>query len=300
MALALLGSISLILLIRYIGILRELRSLRQQLEEICCGSQIELGVQGRQRQVLALCRKLNELGRQWRQERQQYDKAERQLKQNITSLAHDIRTPLTGAAGYVQLAEECQEPERRIRYLQTAKGRLKELGDMLEELFLYTKLTSEEFEPMIQEIQVLPLLSDCLIGCYHRCEDKGMEPEVEWESEGVRIWADEECLRRMFHNLIQNALVHGRGNLVIRQSGEAKQSLCLTFENRIAEGSAPDPKQIFDRFYKADFSRRKGSSGLGLFIVKELAEKMGGSVEADLEGDWLRIKVRLNAARPLA
>ena len=90
-------------------------------------------------------------------------------------------------------------------------------------------------------------------------------------------------------NLIQNALVHGRGNLVIRQSGEAKQSLCLTFENRIAEGSAPDPKQIFDRFYKADFSRRKGSSGLGLFIVKELMHRMGGDAAAKLNGNLLQI-----------
>ena len=94
----------------------------------------------------------------------------------------------------------------------------------------------------------------------------------------------EECLRRIFHNLIQNALLHGRGGIVIRQTDRR-----LIFENLVSETSKPDPEQIFDRFYKADSARRKGSSGLGMFIVKELAVKMGGSVKAELEGEKLRI-----------
>lgn len=266
----------------------EVRSLCRQLEEVQRGSHMELGVQGRQSHMLALCRKINELLRQQHQTQLQYEKTQRQLKQNITSLAHDIRTPLTGASGYVQLAQECGGDARRKRYLQTALGRIQELGDMLEELFLYTKLTSEEFEPSMQELQVLPLLSECLVGMYHQFEKKGVSPEVELESEGFRVWADEECLRRIFHNLIQNALLHGMGGIVIRQTGNQ-----LIFENTVAETSRPDPERIFERFYKADSAQRKGSSGLGMFIVKELAKKMGGWVEAELQGDVLVIKLGL-------
>lgn len=287
-ALVILGVVCGWLLVQHIRNILELRSLNRQLEELERGSHMELGVQSRQRDILALCRKLNRLQRIHHQEQIQFERAEKQLKQNITGLAHDIRTPLTGAAGYVQLAQECGEPQRQAYYLQVASDRLGELGDMLEELFLYTKLASDEFVPDMSEVQVLPLLSDCLVGLYHRFEEKGISPQVDFAREGFRVRADEECLRRIFHNLIQNMLLHGSGGIIIRQEGNG-----LVFENTVSETSRPDPEHIFDRFYKADSARRKGTSGLGLFIVKELAERMGGSVHALLEGDQLRITVVL-------
>lgn len=281
------GCLCAVLVIRYIGMVLTVRSLNMQLEEIDRGSRMELGVQSRQRDVLALCGNLNRIWQHWYKNRMQYEKAQKQLKQNITSLAHDIRTPLTGAAGYVQLAQECKEAARRERYLQTADDRLKELGDMLEEMFLYTKLTSREFELNLSDIQLLPLLSDCLLGFYRQFEERGISPTVEFETESLRVRADEECLRRIFHNLIQNALLHGRGGLAIRQRGTG-----LVFENLVSETSKPDPGQVFDQFYKADSARRKGSSGLGLFIVKELAEKMDMRVSAGMEGEkfWVALE----------
>ncbi|WP_285824017.1 sensor histidine kinase [Schaedlerella arabinosiphila] len=272
------------LLVQYTRSILEVRSIRRQLEEIERGSRMELGVYSRQREMLALCRKLNELGRQNMQGQIRYEKAQKQLKQNITALAHDIRTPLAGASGYVQLAGECRERGRQEYYLQAAEGRLKELGDMLEELFLFTKLSDTDFEPDMRRLQVLPLLGDCLVGMYLQFEEKGISPEVRFDSEGFRVDADEEYLRRIFHNLIRNALLHGTGNLVITQ-----QEKRLTFENAVSETSRPDTEQIFEQFYKADSARRKGSSGLGLFIVKELMEKMGGGVKAELEQEKLRI-----------
>lgn len=272
------------LLVQYTRSILEVRSIRRQLEEIERGSRMELGVYSRQREMLALCRKLNELGRQNMQGQIRYEKAQKQLKQNITALAHDIRTPLAGASGYVQLAGECRERGRQAYYLQAAEGRLKELGDMLEELFLFTKLSDADFEPDMRRLQVLPLLGDCLVGMYLQFEEKGISPEVRFDSEGFRVDADEEYLRRIFHNLIRNALLHGTGNLVITQ-----QEKRLTFENAVSETSRPDTEQIFEQFYKADSAWRKGSSGLGLFIVKELMEKMGGGVKAELEQEKLRI-----------
>lgn len=285
-AFIMMGCICILLLVQYIRGILAIRALRMQLEEQERGSHMELGVASRQREILALCRNLNQLQRARLQRQMQYEKAERRLKQNITSLAHDIRTPLTGAAGYVQLAQECKDPARQERYLETVSDRLGELGDMLEELFLYTKLTSEEFKLNMCELQVLPVLGECLVGFYRQFEEKGISPEVEFESEGLRILADEECLRRIFHNLIQNALLHGRGGITIRQRGHS-----LFFENLVSETSRPDTEQIFEQFYKADSARRKGSSGLGLFIVKELVNKMNGSVRAELEGETLRIEI---------
>lgn len=286
-ALAISAIINIFLFLRYTGTIYELRSLHRQLEEIEQGSHIELCLQSRQKQMLNICKKLNQILTLHAHRQLHYEKAQKQLKQDITGLAHDIRTPLTGAAGYVQLAQKCGEPSTQQRYLQTALGRLNVLRDMLEELFLYTKLASEESTPELCDIQVLPLLSDCLVGMYQQFEEKGMEPKADFADEGFRVLADEECLRRIFHNLIQNALLHGAGEIVIRQENSS-----LLFENTVSETSRPDPEQIFDRFYKADSARRKGSSGLGLFIVKELAEKMDGSVRAELAMGKLRIILR--------
>lgn len=294
-------------LIQYIRNILEIHSLSRQLEEIERGSHIELTTQSRQKHLLKLCRQLNRLQKLYNQNQIRYEKAEKQLKQNITSLAHDIRTPLTGATGYIQLAQESfYEMEQQTHYLQAAENRMKELEHMLEELFLYTKLTSEEFELTMQEVQVLPLLSDCLVELYWKFEEKKITPEIFFESEGICIWTDEEALRRIFHNLIQNALLHGTGGMIIRQKTvslkethpskssaplPSKQYICLTFENTISETSKPDPNQIFERFYKADSSRQKGSSGLGLFIVKELTEKMNGTIRAELNGETLKMIV---------
>lgn len=268
----------------YLQTRKEIYFLCRQLEEIERGSHMEVAVNCRQKPLLALCRRLNQVLTSRDADRILYERAERQLKQNIVGLAHDIRTPLTGASGYMQLARECGDEDRRERYLCAAGKRLTELGDMLEEMFLYTKLISEDFELSAARVQVLPLLSDCLLGLYARFEEKNVSPEVEFESEGFLVLADEEALRRIFLNLIQNALIHGGGGISITQKGSA-----LVFENPLSEDSHPDTELMFDRFYKADSARRKGSSGLGLFIVRELTEKMGGEVKAEVDEGMLRI-----------
>lgn len=272
------------LCVLYLRVRKEILFLGRQLEEIERGSHMEVTVNCRQKPLLALCRRLNRVLTLKDTDRILYERTEQRLKQNIVGLAHDIRTPLTGASGYIQLAQECGDDGKREHYLHAAGKRLTELGDMLEEMFLYTKLISEDFELSVTKIQVLPLLSDCLLGLYARFEEKGVSPEVEFESEGFLALADEEALRRIFLNLIQNALLHGEGGISITQKGSS-----LVFENLLPEGSRPDPELLFDRFYKADSARRKGSSGLGLFIVRELTEKMGGEVKAELDDGMLRI-----------
>ncbi len=356
----------IILVIALARLCADIRSLCRQLEEIERGSHMELTALTRQNSLLQLCRYLNRILAARDQNHIQYERAEKQLKQNITNLAHDIRTPLTGASGYLQLARECDDAGKRDHYLSVAGRRLEELADMLEKLFLYTKLANEDFtfsDENRKQIQVLPLLSDCLLGFYTKFEEQNIEPEVRFESDGFRVLADEDALRRIFLNLLQNALIHGAGNLVITQQviyntqstqkgnpcpkatsdkimprdkasdksiprdkasdksiprdkapdksmpwDEAPDKSmpwdkasgksmpwetgirgCLIFENSVSENSVPDPEQIFDLFYKADTARRKASSGLGLFIVKELMKRMGGDASAELEGSTLRI-----------
>ena len=272
----------------YVRLRMDIHNLSAQLAEIHRGSHMELSTNSRQKPLLALCRNLNQVLAARDRAHMRYEKAQKQLNQNITSLAHDIRTPLTGATGYIQLAEECENETKKNHYLAAAQKRLTELKDMLEEMFLYTKLTVEDYSLSIEKLQVLPLLGDCLLSFYTKFEDANLEPKVLFASEDFSVQADEEALRRVFLNLIQNALLHGAGNITILQQGNI-----LIFQNSLAPDSLPDPEQIFDRFYKADPARRKGSSGLGLFIVKELIQKMDGQISAALENDCLKISILL-------
>lgn len=280
---------SIYLLIRCIRYRLEMKSLSRQLDELVNGSHMELFVSYKDKTTLEFCQKLNTVVQQQRQKEIRYEKSQKRLKQNISALAHDIRTPLTSATGYLQMGAECPDAEIRTRYLEISSKRLKELKDMLEELFLYTKLSSDGFELSIRPVQVLPLLSECLIGMYQQFEEKGAAPSVEFENEGFLIDADEDCLNRIFRNLIQNALQHGSGGITITQHHNK-----MTFQNPIAEDSHLDATQIFDRFYKADTARSRGSSGMGLTIVKELVEKMGGQISANISHGHLQIEIIWN------
>jgi signal transduction histidine kinase len=262
----------------YIRLCGDIRSLSAQLEEIRSGSHMELTVNSRQKPLLMLCRKLNRVLTEKDGDHIRYENAQKQVKENITSLAHDIRTPLTGAAGYMQLARECEETARREHYLDAAQKRLTELEDMLEQMFLYTKLSGEEFSLAMTEVQVVPLLGDCLLGMYAQFEELGVSPNVTFESEGFCVRADEEALRRVFLNLIRNALLYGTGDITISQKRNS-----VVFENPVSGECDLNPERIFERFYKGDKARRKGASGLGLYIVKELMRKMEGDARVDLE-----------------
>ncbi|MDC7287026.1 HAMP domain-containing histidine kinase [Blautia schinkii] len=281
-----------VLLILYI---REVRHLIRQLELLEAGSHIELTTNTGSRVFVVLYQKLNHIFSTVRSRENQHLRAQKQLKQSVSDLAHDIRTPLTSASGYLQMLEDCTESEKQLRYEQIIEKRIAELKDMLEELFLYTKLTSEDFSPELQSTAVFPVLSDCMIGLYHVFEEKQIEPEIMFENEEICVTATPEILGRIFRNLINNALLHGAGGLRVIQEGGS-----IAFMNLVNNADGIEADRIFERFYKADSTRKKGSSGLGLSIVKELCLRIGGTAEAELvNGNMLKITVSLPVAKPV-
>lgn len=272
---------------------REIRHLTRQLEMLEAGSNIELTTKTGSRTFVALYQKLNHIFAIVRSREQKYLRSQKQLKQSVSDLAHDIRTPLTSASGYLQMLQDCTESEKQFRYEHIIEKRIAELKDMLEELFLYTKLTSDDFSPELQSTAVFPILSDCMIGLYHVFEEKQIEPEIVFENEEICVTATPEILGRIFRNLINNALLHGAGGLRVIQEGGS-----IAFMNPVNNADSIEADRIFERFYKADSTRKKGSSGLGLSIVKELCLRIGGTAEAELaDGNMLKITVSLPVAK---
>lgn len=283
---------NILLLFLFLSCTREVRYLVRQLEHIEDGSHMKLTSRIRNKSFLLLYRRLNRIFAAHQTKEMEYLHSQKQLKQTISSIAHDIRTPLTGAAGYLQILSESTQDPKLERYEEIIGKRLEELKEMLEELFLYTKLTSPDFELECTNIAVFPVLSDSMISMYHLFEEKGLSPIVDFQEEELYLTANQEALGRIFRNLINNALLHGGGSLVVSQRGNVIEFCNPLSEQNGETGQAIDPSQLFERFYKADQARRKGSSGLGLAIVKELMMRMGGSVEARLENRQLVIALK--------
>ena len=231
-----------------------------------------------------LCQAVNKRLEEGRQLRLETQERERELKYTMVCISHDIRTPLAGAMGYLQLLEG--EPDRQAEYLDIVKKRLEELEELLDELFLYTRLQSGSLPLECEETAALPPLWDALAEFYPQLEAAGVTPELQFDRENMTVWANPEALGRVYRNLIANALRHGGGGLAV-SGGDGR----LCFSNRLLPGSRPDPERLFDRFYQSGPARAKGGTGLGLSIVRELMERMGGQASARITDDTLEISL---------
>ena len=262
----------------------QLLDMARTLEEAPAESNLRLTVHMESQAVRRLCRAVNQRLDAGRDLRLETARRERELKYTMACISHDIRTPLAGAMGYLQLLEG--EPERREEYLGIVSKRLGELEGLLDELFLYTRLLNETAPLECRETAALPPLWDALADLYPQLEAAGVTPDLRFEGEDMTVQADPAALGRVYRNLIINALRHGGGGLVI--SGGAGE---VRFSNPLGPGPRPDPEHLFDRFYQGSPARGKGGAGLGLAIVRELMERMGARVSAEITGGTLEIRL---------
>ena len=280
LALAALG----IALLRLWAYRAQLLEMARALEETPTESNLRLTVSMSGTAPRRLCQAVNARLDEGRRLRLETQRRERELKYTMACISHDIRTPLAGAMGYLALLEG--EPERQAEYRSIIDKRLRELDELLDELFLYTRLQSGSLPLECRELAALPPLWDALAEFYPQLEAAGVEPELRFDREDMTLWASPEALGRVYRNLIANALRHGCGWLTV--SGRGGE---ICFSNALPPGPRPDPEHLFDRFYQSSPARAKGGAGLGLSIVQELMERMGGQVSAAIMGDTLEIKL---------
>ncbi|MCI8552801.1 MAG: HAMP domain-containing histidine kinase [Lawsonibacter sp.] len=262
----------------------QMLEMAQVLEETPVESNLRLTVSMSGTAPRRLCQAMNARLEEGRRLRLEPQKREQELKYTMACISHDIRTPLAGAMGYLQLLEG--EPDRQPEYLAIVGKRLEELEGLLDELFLYTRLLNDPLPAECGTLAALPPLWDALAEFYPQLEAAGVEPELRFEREDLKVWANLEALSRVYRNLIANALRHGGGRLTVSgRDGE------ICFSNKLLPGPRPDPEHLFDRFYQSSPARAKGGAGLGLSIVQELMERMGGRVSAHITGDTLEIRL---------
>ena len=162
---------------------------------------------------------------------------------------------------------------------------------MLEELFTYTKLKNETYRFELTPIKINSVLTTTVFSYYDVWAERGIAPQFSIEEEPIWIMGNEQALQRVLQNMIKNGLEHGNKEIMISLQKEGNMAV-LQVKNRIKHGEEIDVSQVFDRFYKADMSRNRTSTGLGLSIAKEFVLRMDGKIEASIEGNWFCITIR--------
>ena len=220
-----------------------------------------------------------------------YRRQEKAIRQQISNVSHDLRTPLTSILGYLQLLEDGGlTPEERKEYMEVVRGRAKALQSLITSFYDLSRLEGGEFPLVREQVDLYHVLSQLVAEFYNDFEQSGFDMTVELAQGLPAVTADPAGVLRVFTNLIRNALEHGRDRMSIRlfQEGAAVVS---AFSNDAGDLTQEDVEHVFDRFYTADKMRTGQSTGLGLAIVKAMAQQMGHHVEARLEDGTFVIRV---------
>lgn len=226
-----------------------------------------------------------------RQERHRYQQGDLELKEAVTNISHDLRTPLTAINGYLDLLEREEKSENVQRYLSQIENRTEVLKSLTEELFRYSVVTSSQnLHP--ERINVVQALEESLLSFYAVMQEKGINPKIQLPAEPIFRNLDASAVNRIFSNIISNAIKYSEGDLSVVMDDKG----CITFSNTAHNLNAVTVGRLFDRFYTVEASRN--STGLGLSIAKTLIERMGGSIEASYNEYKLRIAVEFLENNP--
>ena len=208
--------------------------------------------------------------------------AEETNRQLMTSLSHDVRTPLTTLLGYLDAAHKgIVAGNEREDYIETARRKAHELKEYIDVLFDWFKLNSNEFALEPESVEAAELTRNILIDWIPVFEDRQLDYSIDIPEQPVRVRLDTDGYMRILNNIIQNVIAHSHADRIeISLSKQGGNMKLLLADNGVGI-EKEDLKHIFERLYKCDKGRSEKGSGLGLSIVHQLAEKMGGSITAE-------------------
>lgn len=228
---------------------------------------------------------INQQLRKLNKERHRFQQGDLELKNAITNISHDLRTPLTAICAYLDLLKQEETSEKVRYYLIRIQERTEILKNLTEELFRYSVVTSShELEP--ERLNVVNVLEESLLSFYGMIQEKGIHPQIDLPK--IPVWRelDMSALNRIFSNIISNALKYADGDFQVTMNKDGS----IIFSNTAKTLNPLIVGKLFDRFYTVEANRN--STGLGLSIAKLLTERMGGVIKADHMDGRLSITVK--------
>lgn len=301
-------SIAIVLGIKLVLLYRDMKELGAQFgERLQDNTNNIIYVSGNDKRIKALAKQLNRELEVLYDRRRIYQNGDRELKEAVTNISHDLRTPLTAIYGYLDLLDAKLETdnscsvligEKEIQYLRQIRNRADAMRALTEELFRYSIILSKpqdnagfhkaviNADASAQTVLLNRFLADCLLSYYDIFQQNHIEPEITITDEEVVRVLDTGALKRIFCNILDNAVKYSRPAKTnsSTKSESTKLSVVLSAEGTIIfRNSAQNldrisVERLFDRFYTVETG--KNSTGLGLSIAKYLTERIGGKISA--------------------
>jgi signal transduction histidine kinase len=245
-----------------------------------------------------LAGKLNQMADDIKEIMENERRSEYAKKELITSVAHDLRTPLTSIIGYLDLVSSKElSQETQMKYIKIAYSKSKRLEKLIEDLFTYTKFNFGEVKAEFTKVDIVKLLNQLVDEFYPSFKENNLEYEFSASVISAVIKADGDLLARAFANLISNAIKYGSsGRRIIINLLKKDDGIIVTVTNFGDIIPEEDLERIFTRFYRVESSRSSetGGSGLGLAIAQSIIEMHGGRIYAKSDAEATVFTVELS------
>ncbi len=285
--------LNILLIIVIVYVLIRLISLKNQLikieQQICNKERVNITLNDKD--VERLAETINTYMQLQKQLRIDIMNREERLKQNISDIAHDLRTPLASIRGYITLLENCTEQEKK-EYLNIIERKSEELNLLINNFYEVSLYDNSSLEIQTTSIDIEQIITEIVISNYALIKNNEIEIENRLPEKQIKIHGEEITCKRIIQNLISNSIKYSTGYISI-ELDEFDNEVIFIIRNSVLDLKKSELEHLFERFYTVDKSRNSSGSGLGLYIVKLLLEKIGGEVkDISLEGDILSISIR--------
>lgn len=274
------------------------RMLQKSIDEVCTAFREHLSVDTNtlisiptnDPHIRKLAAEINAQLRLLRKERQRFQRGDMELKEAVTNISHDLRTPLTAISGYLSLLDKEEKSDTVSHYIEVIRNRIAALKQLTEELFQYSVVISAEYDLETEPVTVNPILEESILEFYGVLQQKKITPVIHITEKKLIRNANRIALSRIFSNILSNAIKYSDGDLEITLTDAGK----ITFSNTASSLSGGEVERLFDRFYTVENARK--STGLGLSISRLLIEQMNGTISAAYKNGKLSICIRLPEA----
>lgn len=275
-------------------IIRELKNIKNQLHSIREDDKTnrQLSVDFHQKTIDDLVSEINNLIKDRQGEREELEYEKEKIKNQITSISHDLRTPLTAIVGYVEILKN--EDENREKYLEIIENKSKTLQKLVKDFYEISLLEDKNYELEIQSLYPSYILEETLMDYIDELETRNIKTEIKIEDDYENP-IDPDALGRAYGNIISNIKHHGEKEASIYH-GLKDGKLTTIIKNIPIEKENLEPEKIFDKFYIGEKTRHNTSTGVGMYGTKLLLEKMDIKIDAYLDDG--KLVIQLNYPKP--
>lgn len=254
-------------------------------ERLATDTNTLIDISTRDSYMLKLASSINEQLRLLRKQRHKYLNGDRELKEAVTNISHDLRTPLTAICGYMDLLKQEEKSKKVSGYLLQIENRTEALKQLTEELFRYSVILSTQEDMEMETVFVNGALEESIAGFYGALRGNNITPQIDITEKRIERQLNRAALSRVFNNILNNAIKYSDGDLEIT----LKEDGVIIFSNTASDLDEVQVGKLFDRFFTVEAARN--STGLGLSIAKSLVEYMGGSITAQYQNKKLSIVI---------